>query len=127
MIGSYKFTREEIVNKIRRCPKTKDGYYVCKKFIYWNMSNGEKLEKDYLSPRDYFRIKICFDELDIKRYTTKSNFDGNVNLMIRRDEFLHDVIIKDLKYPLRKKFPGKKFSLSDLIDSTIFYFNYKYA
>ena len=58
MKGYYKYSRSDIVNKIKKCPKTKDGYYVCKKFMQWNKMIGEKLEKNFLFSREYFKNKI---------------------------------------------------------------------
>lgn len=127
MLGYYKYTREEIINKIKRSPKTKDGYYVCRKFKEWNKMLGEKLEKGKLYSRECFQNKICFNNLDLKRYYAEGTFDENIAQMVRRDEFIYDIIHKDLKLPLNKKLPGKKFTLSELIDATIFYFDCKFA
>ena len=109
MIGYYKYTREEIINKIRRCPRTKDGYYVCRKFKQWNQMLGEKLEKKKLYTRECFQNKICFDEIDIKRYYAEGDFDEGIANMVRRDEFIYDIVHKDLNLPLNKKIPGKQF------------------
>ena len=126
MLGSYKFSREEIVNKIKSSCKTKDGYYICKKFPLYNKQLGNNIEKKYMHSRENFENQICFSKYDIEMYLEKEKFNPYICMMIRRDNYLNDILKNDIKFPLKKKLPQQNFTLSELIDTAIYFFNNKY-
>lgn len=126
MIGYYKKTRKDIAKLIRKSPVTQDGYHVCKSFPYWNNTIGNKKDNQYYFDRSYFEHKLCFNQADIENYLEEDKSNYDINRMKSRDEFVYDIIKDMMDYKLKKKIPKQQYSLSELIDSAIFYFNYKY-
>ena len=126
MLGCYKKTREDIVNIIKKCPKTKDGYYVCTKFINLNKQIGENKDSGYIYDRQNYSNKVCFSEEDIESYLEKKSKKYNVDKMKIKDDFIYEIIAKDLDLGINEKIPGEDFTLGELIDCSMFYFFKKY-
>lgn len=126
MLGCYDKTREQIVKIIKKCQTTEDGYYFCKRFHIINQKPGEEYDKGYTFDRSYFKNKVCFNSAELEIYLEKGPSYFNIDKMKARDDFLYDVIKPDLNNKLNKKIKGSQYTLGDLIDSAIFYFNYKY-
>ena len=125
MIGSYKKTREEIAKIIKKSPITDDGYYVCKEFRNLNIKIGEHVDRNYIFEREYFKNKICFTENDIDAYLTKQDNKFNINEMQNLDEFLYDILKKDIDiFEIDDMIENGAFTLMELIDTSIFiYYN----
>lgn len=126
MLGYYNKSREDIIKIIKRCPTTEDGFYYCKKFPHLNETPGEKSDKGYTFDRSYFKNKICFNKAELEVYTQKGPSYFNIEKMKEKDDFLYNIIKPSLNKKLNKKMKNSHYTLSDLIDSAIFYFDYKY-
>ena len=127
MLGCYKMTREEIVKRLQKSKVTTDGYYVCKEFRNMNKALGDKLDKKYKYSRDYFENKICFNQSDIEIYLeTNINF-YDIDRMKQRDDYIYNIIRDDVElYDLNDYIDGGHFTLYELIDTAIYFYNCKY-
>ena len=128
MIGYYKFDRNNIANKIKNSPKTKDGYYIVKEFDDINFKKGDILDKEYIYQRDEFKNKFIFSESDIDLYLSKNRKKNQdeINLMNALDRKLYEVVHEFIEQDLHNTVPGYPFTLNELIDTTIYIYNYKY-
>lgn len=127
MIGSYKYTREEIVDAIKESPTTEDGYYFCKNFRKLNRRLGTHSDKKYIYNREFFKNKIIFDKKDIDAYLEQNPGNFNIEKMEKKDIYIHNTIKDSLKYKLHKQIPNTQYTLAELIDAAIYYFNIKYS
>ena len=127
MLGCYKMTREEIVKRLQKSKVTTDGYYVCKEFRNMNKALGDKLDKKYKYSRDYFENKICFNQSDIEIYLeTNTNF-YDIDRMKQRDDYIYNIIRDAVElYDLNDYIDGGHFTLDELIDTAIYFYNCKY-
>lgn len=126
MLGYYKKSREEIIKLIKKCQTTEDGYYFCPKFLKLNEEPGEKEDKKYTFNRGYFKNKICFNKAELEIYIETEPSYFNIEKMKAKDDFLYGIIKTDINKKLNKKIRNSHYTLGDLIDSAIFYFDYKY-
>lgn len=127
MLGCYKMTREEIVKRLQKSKITTDGYYVCKEFRNMNKALGDKLDKKYKYSRDYFENKICFSQSDIELYLETNTKSGDIDRMRQRDNYIYNIIKDDVElYDLDDYIDGGNFTLNELIDTAIYFYNCKY-
>lgn len=128
MIGCFKKTREEIVQIIKKCEITADGYYVCKNFQELNNSIGDKLDKKYKFSRYYFENKICFSQADIEIYLEVNENNYDIDRMKQRDDYVYNIIKNEVNVctKITEKVHNSSFTLEELIDTSIFVFNNKY-
>lgn len=127
MLGCYKMTREEIVKRLQKSKITTDGYYVCKEFRNMNKALGDKLDKKYKYSRDYFENKICFSQSDIELYLEANTKSGDIDRMRQRDNYIYNIIKDDVElYDLDDYIDGGNFTLNELIDTAIYFYNCKY-
>ena len=127
MLGCYKMTREEIVKRLQKSKITTDGYYVCKEFRNMNKALGDKLDKKYKYSRDYFENKICFSQSDIELYLETNTKSGDIDRMRQRDNYIYNIIKDDVElYDLNDYIDGGNFTLDELIDTAIYFYNCKY-
>ena len=126
MLGYYNRTREEIIKLIKKCPITEDGYYYCRKFPILNEEPGEKDDKGYTFKREFFKNKICFNTAELEIYLEKDPSYFNIEKMKAKDDFIYNIIKPNLNKKLNRKIKKSHYTLGDLIDSAIFYFDYKY-
>lgn len=128
MIGYYKKKREDIVKIIKSSPITNDGYYVCKKFRYLNNAKGDVLDKKYKYSREYFENKICFNQSDIEIYLENSPNSYDIDTMKQRDDYIYNIIKDEVEIHdnLDENIEGCEFTLNDLIDTSIYFFNCKH-
>ena len=126
MLGCYKKKREDIVSIIKKSPKTKDGYYICKKFIDLNKAIGEYKDSGYIYDRQNYSNKVCFTEEDINSYLEKEKKRYDIDKMKTKDDFIYEIIAKDLDLDVNDKIPNEDFTLGELIDCSMFYFFRKY-
>ncbi|MBP3916226.1 hypothetical protein [Clostridium sp.] len=126
MIRSSLFSRKEIVELIRKSPKTKDGFYFFPRFKIILLQDGTHRDNGFYYDRSYFKDYICFNEDIISVFLSKTRnrdldlFDAiqrKVNEVIKGYEFLN---IKD-------HIPNEEYTLEELIDTTIYMINYKYS
>lgn len=126
MIGSYKYSREEIISKIKNSPITPDGFFICKDFNEWNNAHGDKVDRGYYFKRQEFINKFCFNIAEIEIYTEKENIGFNIENMHKRDKFLYEVVKEDINKSLYEEIQGQKYTLSELIDTTLYYYDVKF-
>lgn len=126
MLGCYKKSREYIADIIKKSPKTKDGYYICKKFIDLNKTIGEHKDSGYIYDRQNYSNKVCFTEEDINSYLEKEKKGYDIDKMKTKDDFIYEIIAKDLDLDINDKIPNEDFTLGELIDCSMFYFFRKY-
>ena len=127
MLGCYKMTREEIIKRLQKSKITTDGYYVCKEFRNINKALGDKLDKKYKYSRDYFENKICFSQSDIELYLETNTKSGDIDRMRQRDNYIYNIIKDDVElYDLDDYIDGGNFTLNELIDTAIYFYNCKY-
>jgi hypothetical protein len=124
MLGYYDKSRSEIVKMIKKCPTTEDGYYYCQRFPKINEKPGEESDKGYTFDRNYFKNKICFNLAELEVYLERGPSYFNIDKMKTKDDFLYGIIKPDLTKRLNKKIRNTQYTLGELIDSAIFYFNY---
>lgn len=126
MLDSYKYSREELLNKILKSPVTTDGYYLCKNFRRWNNAHGNQTDKGYTFNRRYFCDKICFSPIELEVFMDKTPSNYDIQKMRQRDLYLKKIVKDDIKKKLYEKINGYNYTLNDLIDNTLYYFNYKF-
>lgn len=126
MLGCYKKSREDIANIIKKSPITKDGNYICKKFIELNKQIGEHKDTGYIYNRDKYANKVCFNETEIESYLEKKKKNFDIDWMKERDDFVYKTIFRNLDLDIKDKIPNEEFTLEELIDCTIFFFNNKH-
>ena len=121
-------TREEIIKYVKKSQITTDGYYVCRGFIKMNKALGDKLDKKYKYSRDYFENKICFNQSDIEIYLETNNNDYDIDRMKQRDDYIYHIIKDDVDLydNLNDDIDGGNFTLNELIDTAIYFYNCKY-
>jgi hypothetical protein len=128
MLAYYKYSRKDIVEEIRKSPKTDDGYYICKKFQIMNSEviHPEGNKGSYYYPREIFADKLCFNEEEIDMYlTTYPNENFNYKKMQQRDTRLMEIIDKLIVYDINEKIPDVEYNLGELIDTFIYIYNIK--
>ena len=129
MLGYYKYTREKIVEIIRKSPKTNDGFYYVKQFPELNNTigkiDGEK-NSAYYYPREIFNKKLLFNEFEIESYLSKKNNNLDTERMEFMDKQIYNIIVDFIDYDLDQKLPGCLFNLNELIDTSIYFINMKY-
>lgn len=127
MLGYYKKTREEIVRDMKKLPyQTEDGNYFYRYFPKINKAKGQKKDKGYKYPRYYFNDKIVFSPEDIEAYLDQGDGKYDWERIIKRNAFVMEAIAMDMDYEIEDKIEGKDFTLGELIDTTIYFFNHKY-
>lgn len=125
---TYKYTRDEIVKKIKNCPMTEDGYYYCKNFSLWNKTKGLKTdEKKFTFDRECFNQKFVFSTSDIEVYIDYEPSYYNIHKMRLKDKYINSIIKDCVKNKLKLyDYIEENITFSELIDMSIYYFNYKY-
>lgn len=123
MIGYYKYTRQFIVEKIKKSQLTKDGFFYCPDFPKWNAAQGNYLERGYTFSRDCFSKKICFNTADIENYleTTRSYY--NISESIAKDAYLFNILQEFGNMNIREFIDSYGNTLEDLIDTSIYIYN----
>lgn len=127
MIRSCLMSRKELIELIRKAPKTKDGYYYFPRFRALVMHTGDIKDDGYYYDRLLFKDKMCFDETDLKMFTArkKSCLDADLRRFI--DNKLTEVL-KGIEFLyLKDKVPGTDYTLEELIDNTIYLVKHKYS
>ena len=70
MIRHSLMTRQELVEIVKKSPRTTDGYYFCPRFKHLVMLDGPNKDGEYFYDRYLFKRKICFTDDDIKVFLT---------------------------------------------------------
>ena len=126
MLGYYKYSRKDIAEMIRNSPKTKDGYYYIRSFAYLNNTKGridEHKDTGYYYPRDIFSNKLVFNDDEINSYLSKTKTNLNVEKMQLMDKKIKETINGLTDFGLDEDLPGYAFTLNELIDTTIYFYN----
>ena len=125
MLERPTLTREDIVKIIKKSPMTDDLVYVCKKFPKLNKQCKED-KQPFIFKKTFFDNKICFTLGDIDAYLEQDSDYYNIYRMQLRDKFLKEVIKSDYKYSIKTKIKKTQYTLGELIDMAIFFFNQKH-
>lgn len=126
MIIGYRFTRQEIVDKIKStCKKTKDGIYWMPKITPFISLPGLNEDKEYCYPREDFAKKIYFTDFDFLYFLTTKALNNHIYAIMRKIDasFLsnnYDTIGLELK----QKVVPYDFTLEELLNN---YINLRYA
>lgn len=127
MIRSCLLSRKEIVDLIKKSPKTKDGNYFFPRFNILMQSPGQIKDQGYYYDRSFFNDKMCFNDNEIKAFLSKKKMGIDTDLMRFIDIKLKDTL-KDIAFlELKDKIPNQEFTLEELIDSTIYLIKYRYS
>lgn len=129
MNGYYKYSRNEIVELIKKSPKTCDGYYFFPNFFYYNFKQGNinnENDSKYYYKRDKFKDKICFNVYDINCYLSTSKINYDIIKMQFVDNQIKNIIKDFENLGLKDKIPNEDYTLNDLIDTSIFFYNKKF-
>lgn len=130
MLGYYKYRREEIADIIKNSPKTKDGYYFVRNFPELNNAqdkiDGENDSK-YYYPRNIFKNKFVFNNYEIDSYLSRTENGLDDEKMKKIDNKIFETIYEFIDYGLNEKIPKCEFNLNELIDTTIYFYNIKFA
>lgn len=125
MIRSCLLSRKELVDLIKKSPRTKDGYYFFPRFKILMQTEGKIRDSGYYYDRYLFKDKICFDETDIKLFLSKKKIKVDFDLRKLVDDKVNQ-ILEGLEYlELHDKIPGNDYTLEELIDSCIYITYYK--
>ena len=130
MLGYYKYSREDIAKIIKDSPKTKDGYYFVRKFPELNNMQGKldgERDSKYYYPRSIFANKFVFNNYEIDSYLSKIENNLDFEKMQNIDNKIYETIFDFIDYGLNEKIPNYKFNLNELIDTTIYFYNIKFA
>lgn len=125
MIRSCLLSRKELVDLIKKSPKTRDGYYFFPRFKILVQTEGKIRDSGYYYDRYFFKDKICFDETDIKLFLSKKKIKVDFELRKLVDDKVNQ-ILEGIEYlELHDKIPGNDYTLEELIDSCIYITYYK--
>lgn len=123
---TYRYSREEIVEIIKKCDKTKDGFYWCPKFRILNIDEGDKKD-DYYYNRELFRFKLYFSDDEINLYLSKDRLDYNFLDFYRKSTRFYETNKNIVSLNINDYIAKKKFKVGELIDCFEFIINnYQY-
>lgn len=127
MIRTNMFAREELVDLIKKSPKTKDGYYFFPRFPNLVLLTGKIKDNGYYYDRSIFKDKVCFHDEDLKSFLAKKS--TKMDLVLERfiDNKLQEVLHGLENLNLCCKINSKGTTLEELIDTTIYITKYKYG
>lgn len=121
------FSREELVDMIKKSPRTKDGYFFFPRFRVLAFTPGKIKDTGYYYDRSIFSDKICFHEEDFRTFLAKRSIKMDFQLERFIDNKLKDAL-RGLEYlDLKDKVGSKGYTLEELIDTTIYLTKYKYG
>lgn len=125
MIRRCLLSRSELVELIKRSPRTRDGYYYFPRFQSLLELPGTICDNVYYYDRSVFRNKICFDYIDLNAFlsTKKVHLDFELRRFI--DSKLKDTLQGLESLSLYDIVKGHNFTLEELIDTTIYLTKYK--
>ena len=126
MINGYRFTRQELVDKIKKyCKKTKDNIYWITKITTFISLKGLDEDKKYYYPRDDFKDKVYFTTLDFIYFLAEKPINEHVfSLMKKIDQSFLTINYDTIGLELKQKVTPYDFTLEELLDN---YINLKYA
>lgn len=127
MIRSCLLSRKEIVDLIKKAPKTKDGNYFFPRFDVLSQSIGQIKDTGYYYDRSCFKDKMCFNEDEIKVFLSKKKIKFDMDLMRFIDTKLKEVLNNIAFLNLHDIIPQQNYTLEELIDSTIYIIKYRYS
>ena len=120
-------SRKELVEMIKKSPITKDKYYFFPRFRALVLLPGNIKDDGYYYDRSFFKDKMCFDETDLRMFTSRKKATADADLKRFIDNKLKDVL-KGIEFlQLKDQVPGTDYTLEELIDNTIYLVKHKYA
>lgn len=127
MIRSCLLSRKELKDLIEKAPKTKDGYYYFPRFYILLLAEGKIKDNGFYYERDFFKNKICFDDLDIKMFMSKKKIKVDIEAREFVDLKLKEAVKGVECLDLKDKLIGQEFTLEELIDTCIFVSKLKFS
>lgn len=127
MIRSCLFSRKELVDIIKKSPKTNDGYHFCPRFKLIVLQTGNKKDNDYYYDRTLFKDFCCFNDDDISMFISKKKKATDIDLLNVIQTKLNEVIKGYEFLNITDYLPKEQYTLEELIDTTIYITKYKYS
>lgn len=127
MISFNMFSRQELVEMIKKSPQTKDGYFYFPRFPQILFLKGKIKDTGYFYDRSVFSNKICFNEKDIKSFLSKRSTKMDFILEHLIDNKLKEILKGLETLHLNSYIDSKGFTLEELIDTTIYITKYRYG
>lgn len=121
------FSRQELVEMIKKSPQTKDGYFYFPRFPQILLLKGKIKDTGYFYDRSVFCDKICFNEKDIKSFLSKKSTKMDFVLERLIDNRLKEILKGLETLHLNSYIDSKGFTLEELIDTTIYITKYRYG
>ena len=113
----YENSREENVKYIKKCEKTKEGYYWCPDFLNKNLNEGGLNDDEkYFYDRDLFKYKMYFSEEEINVYLSEKMCEFDIDQMYRKACLFHETNKELKKNKIKDKVGNYLFTLEELID-----------
>jgi hypothetical protein len=127
MIRSNLFSRKELIDLIKKSPRTHDGYYYFPRFTNLVMQQGKEQDNGYFYDRCLFSRKMCFGDDDLKAFMSRKKIKYDIQLSSFIDSKLEDTL-KGIEFlHIKDKLIDKDYTLEELIDTTIYITKYKYS
>ena len=127
MIRSNLFSRKELIDLIKKSPKTHDGYHYFPRFKNLVMQQGKEQDNGYFYDRCLFSRKMCFGDDDLKAFMSRKKIKYDIQLSSFIDSKLEDTL-KGIEFlHIKDKLIDKDYTLEELIDTTIYITKYKYS
>ena len=125
MIKRCLFSRKELIEMIKKSPRTNDGYYFFPRFRILITQEGKINDTAYYYDRSYFKNYICFNDDDLNFFTTKKKSKMDIELFMFIQNKLNEVIKGFEFLSLKDIIPNEQYTLEELIDTTIYIIKYK--
>ena len=121
MINRNFLSREDLINLIKKSPRTPDGFYYFPKFTQMAKIPGEIIDKNFYYSRDLFYNKKVFSNEDIQMFLSKEKSNYDLDLFIFIKNKINDIIGNCYEYcELKDKIPSMNYTLGELIDCALF-------
>lgn len=127
MIRTCLFSRKELVDMIKKSPKTNDGYHFIPRFKLIVLQIGSIKDTGYYYDRSFFKNFCCFNDDDISMFISKKKKDMDIELLNVIQTKLNEVIKGYEFLNIKDYIPKEQYTLEELIDTTIYITKYKYS
>lgn len=126
MIIGYRFTRQEIADKIKSCcKKTKDGIYWIPKITPFISLPGLNEDNKYYYERQEFARKLYFTDFDFLYFLAEKPLNNYIYAIMKKiDSSFLDNNYDTIGLELKQKVSHYDFTLEELLNN---YINLRYA
>lgn len=116
MLRTYLLSRTEITSIIKGCPKTKNGFYWCPRFLELVFLNGPVIEDDYFYDRELFINKLYFSNEDLKAFNSKKGLNFDIQFMKLKSNRFYEINGNLRTLQIKDKIYKELYTLEDVID-----------